>query len=247
MPWPNRLEDGAYDFGGRHHQLPIDEVSAHNAIHGLVRWQPWTVAEQHRARVVMQHALHPQPGYSFCLTLTIEYELGPEGLSVHTEAVNVGAEACPFGSGAHPYLRLGEGLIDDLMLSLPASSYLRASTRGLPVAKEHVEGWPFDFRQPRAIGRRRMDHAFCDLERDGDGRARVRLADPRSGRGVTLWLDESFQYVMLFTGDGLPDVARRSLAVEPMTCAPNAFRTGDGLVVLAPGESLSSVWGISLE
>jgi aldose 1-epimerase len=73
----------------------------------------------------------------------------------------------------------------------------------------------------------------------------VRLSDPHGEEAVTLWLDESFPYVMLFSGDGLPDVARGSLAVEPMTCAPNAFRTGEGLVVLAPGESLSSEWGIS--
>ena len=49
---------------------------------------------------------------------------------------------------------------------------------------------------------------------------------------------------MLFTGDPLPDVARRSLAVEPMTCPPNAFRTGRDLIHLAPGQSVSSRWGI---
>ena len=41
---------------------------------------------------------------------------------------------------------------------------------------------------------------------------------------------------MLFTGDPLPDVDRRSLAVEPMTCPPNAFRSGEALISLEPGE-----------
>jgi aldose 1-epimerase len=50
---------------------------------------------------------------------------------------------------------------------------------------------------------------------------------------------------MVFTGDPLPEVARRSVAVEPMTCAPNAFRTRDGLVVLEPGETYSGSWGIT--
>ena len=49
---------------------------------------------------------------------------------------------------------------------------------------------------------------------------------------------------MVFTGDPLPDVARRSLAVEPMTCPPNAFRTGDSVSRLEPGESTASTWGI---
>ncbi|HKA27537.1 MAG TPA: hypothetical protein VKD88_09190, partial [Gaiellaceae bacterium] len=73
-----------------------------------------------------------------------------------------------------------------------------------------------------------------------DRRARVRL-----GNGTTLWADESFPYLMVFTGDGLPDVDRRSIAVEPMTCAPNAFRTGEGLVRLEPGETHVGLWGIS--
>ena len=64
------------------------------------------------------------------------------------------------------------------------------------------------------------------------------------GAGLSLWMDEAYPYVMLFTGDPLPDVARRSLAVEPMTCPPNAFRTGRDLIRLAGGQSVSCRWGI---
>jgi aldose 1-epimerase len=74
--------------------------------------------------------------------------------------------------------------------------------------------------------------------------ARVELRDPASGAGIALWVDESYRYLMLFTGDPLPDVDRRSLAVEPMTCPPNAFRTGDHLVRLEPGGSVTTAWGI---
>jgi aldose 1-epimerase len=61
---------------------------------------------------------------------------------------------------------------------------------------------------------------------------------------VTLWVDESYPYLMLFTGDR-PDVNRGSRAVEPMTCPPNAFRTGEGVIRLDPGASITSAWGIS--
>ena len=89
----------------------------------------------------------------------------------------------------------------------------------------------------------RLDDAFTDLERDAEGLALVELRNPKDG-GLTLWVDESYGYLQLFTGDPLPDVSRRSLAVEPMTCPPNAFRTGEALVRLEPGDTYTSAWGI---
>ena len=127
-----------------------------------------------------------------------------------------------------------------MTLLVPAETVLEADERGIPVSTGSVDRTPFDFRAPRRIGNLALDHCFTDLVRDDDGRARVHL-----GTGTTLWADESFGYLMVFTGDGLPDVARRSLAVEPMTCAPNAFRNGDGLIRLEPAETHTAVWGIT--
>ena len=104
IPWPNRLEDGSYEFDGRHHQLDLTEPEHGNAIHGLVREATWTVAEREPHRVVMEHLLRPQPGYPFTLALRIEYALSADGLRVSTTATNAGPDACPYGSGAHPYL-----------------------------------------------------------------------------------------------------------------------------------------------
>ncbi|MBV8411552.1 MAG: aldose 1-epimerase family protein [Alphaproteobacteria bacterium] len=245
IPWPNRLEDGSYEFDGRRQQLPLSEAALGNAIHGLVRWSAWTVAEREPDRVVMKHMLHPQPGYPFTLGVSIEYSISDTGLQVRTTATNLGKDACPFGSGNHPYLRLGTGRIDPLVLRIPARTMLRSNERSLPVGKDAVEGTPYDFRQPRRIGATKLDHAFTDLERDQDGLARVELKDPDQGTGVALWVDRSYAYLMVFTGDPLPNVNRRSLAVEPMTCPPNAFRSGDDLIRLEPGASFTGTWGIS--
>ena len=92
-PWPNRVQDGSYEFDGRRHQLPIDQVDEHNAIHGLVRWAAWEVAERDAHRVAVEHVLHPRPGYPFSLGLRIEYELSAEGLRVRNTATNLGSEA----------------------------------------------------------------------------------------------------------------------------------------------------------
>jgi aldose 1-epimerase len=144
----------------------------------------------------------------------------------------------------HPYLTMGTETVDELILRAPGRTVLQADDRGIPVGSEPVEGTEYDFRRPGPIGGAKLDHAFTDLERDDDDLASVELLNPEDERSLLLWLDDSYPYLQLFTGDPLPDVARRSLAVEPMTCAPNAFRTGDGLVVLEPGEATSSAWGI---
>jgi aldose 1-epimerase len=245
IPWPNRVQDGSYEFGGTSHQLALTEPELGNAIHGLVRWVSWKVAEQEPARVVMEHVVHPHPGYPFSLALSIEYTLRESGLSVRTTATNVGAAPCPYGSGAHPYLTLGTETVDRLLLEAPGRRVLVHDERDLPIGSEDVEGTEYDFTSERPIGTTKLDNAFTDLERDDDGIARVTLRDPDAGTGVTLWVDELYPYLMLFTGDPLPEVDRRALAVEPMTCPPNAFRTGDSLIRLDPGQSVTGTWGIT--
>jgi len=244
MPWPNRIEDGAYEFGGIWHHLALTEPEAGNAIHGLVRWVPWSVVERETDRVALEHKLHPQPGYPFSLALSIEYALSDKGLRVTSTARNVGKAPCPFGSGAHPYLTLGTDSVDGVLLRAPGRTMLQVDSRGLPAKTAPVEGTEYDFREPRAIGTTKLDNAFTDLERDDDGLARVELQGADEEARLSLWLDESYPYLQLFTGDPFPSVNRRSLAVEPMTCASNAFRTGKDVLVLEPGQSTTGVWGI---
>lgn len=238
LPWPNRIENGRYDFDGESHQLALDEPTRQNAIHGLTRWSEWTVAEQEPGRAVLEHTLHPRPGYPFALALSVEYVLAEDGLTVRMEATNVGSRPCPYGAGAHPYLAVEAERVDGVELQVPAATVLESNDRGLPVGESPVEG-ELDFREPRRIDGTVLDHCFAGLGRDADGRARARVG------ATTLWVDESWPYLMVFTGDPLPDVARRAVAVEPMTCPPNAFRTGTDVVVLEPGESHAGTWGIS--
>ena len=247
IPWPNRLKDGSYEFDGQRHQLAHTEPDKQNAIHGLICWSAWTVGKLESNRVVMEHILHPQPGYPFSLALSIDYQLSKDGLRVHTTATNVGRESCPYGSGAHPYLTVGTSTVDSAVLRAPGGTVLQSDERGIPTGATSVEGTKYDFRRPRPIAETVLDNCFTDLERDGDGLARVELRDSDSWSGLTFWLDESYPYLMLFTGDPLPDVARRSLAIEPMTCPPNAFRTGEALVVLAPGDRSQAPGASNLE
>jgi aldose 1-epimerase len=246
LPWPNRIASGAYRFADVDHQLGWTEPQKHNAIHGLVRWSRWSVDSQTAERVALSHTLLPQPGYEFTIAFRLEYALDEGGLAVRLEATNLGARPCPFGAGFHPYLRLDPSHIDGFELHSPASAYYVANEDQIPTGREPVDDTGYDFRAPRPIAGTRMDTAFTDLARGADGRATVTLRDPATDDSVSMWCDESFGYLMMFTGDALPDARRRrtGLAVEPMTCAPDAFRSGDGLLVLDPGERWTGRWGV---
>ncbi len=248
IPWPNRVRDGVYTFSGVQHQLALTEPQRHNAIHGLVRWANWSLADCDDGRAVLDLLLHSHPGYPFSLHVGIEYRLDKEGLglSVTTTATNVGEAPCPYGAGAHPYLTVGSDVIDGDALSAPGRRWLPSDHQAIPFACEDVAGSPYDFTRPRIIGDTVLDTTFTDLDRGDDGLARVKLDSADGRRSATLWMDGTYRYVMLFTGDSLPapERRRRSLGVEPMTCAPNAFQSGEGLIVLEPGEQITSRWGI---
>lgn len=247
IPWPNRLGDGRYQFGGSGHQLPLTEPDRHNAIHGLLRWRSWRAVRKAQDRVVMGIRLHPVPGYPFTLDVEVSYQLHAAGLTVRTTATNVGDAACPFACGQHPYLSPGHGLIDGCELELPARTRIVTDPeRQLPTGCEQVDGTAFDWRRPRALGRARLDDGFTDLERDSDGRAWVTLHRP-DGSLVQVWMDDAYPIVELFTGDTLTaDRRRRGLGVEPMSAPPNAFRSGELVRTLRPGESWSAEWGACL-
>ncbi len=245
-PWPNRLGDGAYSFEGVTAQAPLNEVDRRTAIHGLVRWLPWRLTGRAQNRVGLSCELRPSPAYPFSLRLEVEYRLGREGLTVSTDAQNIGTGDLPFGLGFHPYLTVGTTSIDQARLRIRAGRRLVTDDRGLPTGSVAVAGTEYDFTAGRPVGVTRMDSAFCELVRDGDGRAWVDLDHPDGEAGVSLWVDRRFDYLMVFTGDTLaPGTRRSALAVEPMTCPPDAFRSGADVVVLRPGVRWTGSWGIS--
>lgn len=192
VPWPNRIENGRYEFDGETYQLPLDEPP--QAIHGLVRWRNWSAIWRAEDRVELEHVLHPSPGYPFSLRVCVAYSLDANGLTVHTTAENVGARALPLGVGHHPYIA-------------------RHADEVFAPGEKHDEAHPFS--------------------------GEIAIAD------VTVWGDESWRWVQLYTGDERPDVARRCVGVEPMTCRRDAFRTGEDVIRLEPGESWDGRWGIA--
>ena len=244
VPWPNRIRDGAYSFGGHDLQLPLSEPQLHNASHGLVRWVAWSLEEHTGRSVSLTYRLMAQSGYPWTLDLRVVYDLSADGLTVTQSATNLGSTAAPYASGAHPYLAIGPGPVDGWELTLPASTRSLVDDRLLPVGREDVTGTPYDFRIARPIKDVTFNDAFTDLDRDAESVATVLLTDPDSGHGVALWVDAAHPWLQVFSADTAGAAARRSLAVEPMTAQADAFRSSEDVVVLEPGEDFAATWGI---
>jgi aldose 1-epimerase len=245
-PWPNRVADGYYTFDGVRHQLALNEVERRTALHGLVSWQAWQPREEAESLVVLATRLWPSSGYPFLLDLTARYRADDGGLTCRLTARNSGRTPAPYGCAPHPYLVAGPGRVDDWTVQLPASRVLEVDDErllpGVPPVTRPVEGTELDLRRARPLAGVSLDHAFTGLPA-GEARAVVRTP---SGSGVEMvWDAESLPWVQVHTaGRPEPDMNRVGLAVEPMTCPPDAFRSGVDLVALAPGEEHSAQWTI---
>jgi aldose 1-epimerase len=245
-PWPNRVRDGRYVFGGVEHRLTVTEPGRCAALHGLVLDEPFAVVDRSPAAVTLACELRDRPGYPFAIRLEVSYALGADDLAVTLRASNLGRDAAPFGAGVHPYLHVGRA--DDAVLEVPGATHVTVDPeRLLPIGPPApVAGTEHDFTRPRRVGPLALDACFGDLRRDADGRATVRLAGPRAPRAIEVWLEESFRFVHVYTADAVDDPARAraAIAIEPVTCPPDAFNSGAGLEVLEPGASFTARCGL---
>lgn len=255
-PWPNRIVDGRYAFAGVDRQAALTEPDRGHALHGLAAWLNFTAVARESDRLTVAASIEPQQGYPWRLRVETTFVLGADGLSQTVRASNECAEAAPFGTGPHPYLVAGAAPLDDWTLSLPAARVLEVTADRLSPCGLHpveVDAHRFDFRRPRRLGPVQIDHAFTDLSRGADGTAAVRLVDP-AGTGVEMSWGTSCAWVQIHTADlpggpGQPG-HRAGLAVEPMTCAPDAFNAGrydydTGLLEIEPGRTVTASWRIA--
>lgn len=239
VPWPNRTAGGRWLWQGQAQQLALSEPAAGNAIHGLLRHTLYRVGERSGAAVELHAVVAAQPGWPVPLDTSIRYAVDGTGLTVTHAVRNVGAQPVPFGVGAHPYLRAGAAATDDCTLTLAARTMLPL-TGGLPTGP--AEPAPGDLRTGRKLLGAVLDNAFGDcVPAAGDTLVRHRLEGPESG--VELWAEPAFGWVQVYTPDDHPDRGR-AVAVEPMTCPPDALNSGDGLITLEPGAQWTGSWGI---
>ncbi|GAA5070060.1 aldose 1-epimerase [Thermocatellispora tengchongensis] len=245
-PWPNRIGGARYTYRGELHSLPVNEEDLGNALHGLVAEGPWEAVEwlqveDEQGFVRLTHTIAPRPGYPYTLALQALYTLTPEGLTTTLTAENVGDRVAPYGCGPHPWLLAGDGPVDPWELEVPADRVLLVDQALLPRSLEDVAGTPYDFRVARPVGATAVDHAFTAITPGRTGSAAVRLRGPAGGVEMR-WDPAVLPWVQVCTGTGL---GHAGIAVEPMTCPPDAFNSGTDLVELHPGDKHEASWTIS--
>ncbi len=246
VPWPNRIRDGRYTFAGRLHQLAVNEVERATALHGLTLWNTWVIESHENAQVGLSCTVAPRPGYPFELRVHVRFALdAKDGLGIELTTTNTGKAAAPYGASFHPYFRAGTGDLDTWTLRLPTRAVITVDERLLPTGRVPVAGSRFDFTEAASLAGQSLDHAFADVSSDSTGHAaaELRAAD---GSGVRIGWDGGCGWVQVYTLDQPGQAMHRgAVAIEPMTCAPDAFNTGDGLITLEPGTSHVTRWQVS--
>ncbi|GAB5073821.1 aldose-1-epimerase [Citrobacter sedlakii] len=228
VPWPNRIANGCYRYQGQEFQLPVNEHASRAAIHGFLAWRDWQVADAAPDNVTLTAFLPPSYGYPFSLFTTVIYSLDREkGLSVEIISENAGQLPAPYGAGIHPYLTCNLSPVDNYRVQIPAKQVFAVDSRSNPTSLHPAQELDLDFSLPRTIGTRKIDHTFktdsCTWE--------VNITDPAQGLSVTLYADQP--WLQIYSGEKLN---RQGLAVEPMSCPPNAFNSAIDLIYLQPGK-----------
>ncbi|MBN9644660.1 aldose 1-epimerase family protein [Corynebacterium mendelii] len=250
LPWPNRIGDGVFDFRGTRHRLTINEPDANNAIHGAVTGQVFTVAESTADSCLLEAAVDDPALWPFRLDVAVAYRLDADkGLSSQITVTNSDGTPQPFGCGVHTYLNAQDADLDDCVLTVTATKRLPLDPkRCLPCGPlvdvtgddetyrldgVEMKGRWFDFPYTGLTGGETFVHTLVD----------------GNGRGVKLETDKQFGWVQVYTADPACDQAYpgrgRAVAVEPMTCPPEAFRSGTDVIVLDPGASFTGSWSMT--
>jgi aldose 1-epimerase len=249
-PWPNRVIDGRYTFDGAEERLPLTEPERGHALHGLLFWADWAVVSSDDASVLLRAELPASTGYPHRLEVETTYSLDDDGLRTTVRATNRGGTRAPYGTSAHPWLApaTADVPLDDWTLELPADTVeLTDGPRLLPAGSAAIADTPFArFRSGDRMAGGVIDHAFGGLQREADGTAFVRVTAPDGFTATMRWGAE-LPWVQVCTGDDpdRPDLHRAGVAVEPMTCPPDAFTTGVDLIVLEPGAESTASWLLS--
>lgn len=238
IPWPNRLRDGKYSWDGVEYELPCNDEGTHTALHGLCADRQWAATLVEESCVEFSLFVEPVDGFPWAFSSTVRYSLDADrGLTVCVSTTNQSDTPMPYGVSHHPYLMPGGGSVDEWTVTAPAGSVYEADDQLIPVRKHDVAVLGHDYRAGRAMTGVSVDHCFSDLP-EGEWIVRVES----KSRGVAVLLHSDARWLQMYSGDF---IGRAGIAVEPMSCPPNALASGDDLVVLSPGQEHSFTFRVS--
>lgn len=260
IPWPNRIADAQFLFQETPVSLEMSEPALRNAIHGLATAALWDVSEKAADGSFVTLSFRSGPtlgnGWPWEFSVEVRYEVSAAGLTVAVSVINESRQEMPWGYGAHPYITAGGAALDTCTLEASVDEWWVTDDRNLPTG-EHLpvgEGVPA-LRQPTSMEGVWFDTPFTvakDTPVDVGWRELARLIGPAAedqNISVVMDTDSGFTWLQIFTtGEktvmfpGKDAEEGRALAVEPMTCPPNAMVTGQDVIVLQPLAEWSGQW-----
>jgi len=242
-PWPNRVRDAVWSYQGAEQKLDITEPERHTALHGLLQFTDFDVVEQTDDSVTLGAFIPPQHGWPFALDIEVEYRAVADGVRVTHRATNRSAVAAPYATGSHPYLRIGDGGVEELTVTVSSARYIAVDERLNPIETRSVEGTRFDLRAGVPFRELDLDTAYADVELVDGASAWLTAPD---GSTLALLQDADWSYSQVFTTDLFNQGGgrRAAVAVEPMTAPPDALNSGEGLIWIEPGATWSGSWGL---
>ncbi|MCA9355023.1 hypothetical protein KC865_00535 [Candidatus Kaiserbacteria bacterium] len=237
-PYPNRIADGKYRFNNNVYQFDINKPRENNSIHGFLSNQIFTGIKSGDVddcyEIILSCKVEGVSGYPFPFSVDVVYRFGGVWLQVDTIITNTGQNVIPVGFGWHPYFRM-TGTVDNLLMQMSGVDKIEVDKRLIPTG-EKIKYKRFD--KFTRIGDIELDTGFVFL----NDQKEIQLLDEAHGMYVTISMrgkDNQYKYVQLYTPPH-----RGSIAIEPMTCATDAFNNGWGLKKLSPRECLRAQFTI---
>jgi aldose 1-epimerase len=235
-PWPNRLEDGAWQLGDREFTATINDADGHNANHGLAFDKEFALASQTDSRLRLELNLFDEHAYPFSVLLSVTYLLQNTGLQVELEAKNLSNEDVPVAFGMHPYFVLDQ----DSTLSVDAKTWITKNVRNLPVSASTFENSPLANNAGQDICNLELDECFTDLRFGSNDFCVTTVTRPSLGIAVEVEQSRELSHLMLYRLQESSQPNRSLLAIEPQSAPANAFRNLESVASLAPAATFKA-------
>jgi aldose 1-epimerase len=228
-PFVCRITAGRYGFEGKEYAIKKFFLG-NEAIHGLLYDAVFAVtargADNNEAYVTLEYNYNNQgQGYPFPFHSAVTYSLKKQNrLAITTKITNTGAGNMPLTDGWHPYFTLG-GNINELLFYVNGHKILEFDERLVPTGKTIGHQM---FNSPARIGNTFLDNCFV---LNDNQKAACTLLNQANGLRLTISAKKNYPYLQVYTPPH-----RKSMAIENISGAPNAFNNGIGLIIAKPGE-----------
>jgi len=231
FPFPNRISNGNYTFENKNYQLNINEEALHNALHGFICHKQFKLMEEkttkHSVFLRFKHTyLGALAGYPFPFELEISYRIALSNIEMTIEAKNTGDSKMPFGMGWHPYFKSNK--LSESVLNLDGFAQYEVNDNMIPTKEIKLA-----HQLPLRLRETFLDDCFISKT------ATISYKTRNYNLKIEFEPASNKNFIQCYTPP-----TRDSIAIEPMTCAPDVFNNGHGLLTLKPNETYR--WNISM-